>query len=235
MKLLLFSLCLGTTSLAAVPSQNIDESIIQSLRVPHKHALQSLKALGGDSTQRLKEIAFDEKIPMGTRWNAFMVLTQLDKTKSWAHIHQALHSETWFMRSAALTALKSTDSKKAQEWAAKILQSDRALLVRMKAIEVLSDVKDDKTTELFWQKLYANDSFHLNKSLWIRDDITQLLLRRPRKKDLKRWVQLLHDREEKFQAMAVVALAKITKTDAKLAGNDLASWQKRYPAQSVVK
>lgn len=234
MNFLIFIVWMYNSASAAVPQQKLDETIIYSLREPHRSAVQSLKNIGPQGLKRLKEIAFDERMPMKTRWNSFMALTQIEGVKSIGNIQQALSHETWFMRSAGLTALHNINTAKAKQWATRILKTDRALLVRMKAIEVLSDAKDESTTELFWEKLHANDSFHLNKSLWIREDITKLLLRNPRKKDLKRWVHLLHDKEEKFQSMAAVALTKIAKVEEQPTEQDLSYWQKRYPASPSV-
>ena len=88
-------------------------------------------------------------------------------------------------------------------------ESDPALLVRMKALEILKDETGDKYKELFWKKVYSPDSLNGKKSLWIRNDIARILMQDPRKKDLKRWVRLLHEHDRRLQTIASKALSKI--------------------------
>ena len=71
-------------------------------------------------------------------------------------------------------------------------------------------------------------SIHRNKSLWIRSDLAQLLVRQPRKKDLKRWVRLLHDKDRKLQVIASLALEKLH-NEGPDSSHPVSFWQERFP------
>lgn len=169
---------------------------------------------------------------METRWKSLTLLAQLAK-KPGPHIDKALRSSQWFMRSAGLTALESLDMKKAKSWARYQLQKDPALMVRMKAFEVLAKEPDDKTLDLFWQKISSSDSYHHKKSLWIRNDLAVALSKHPRKKDLNKWVQLLHDPEQQIQKAAAHVLTKIH-GDGSEVEFDLTELKKKYPLTKIL-
>lgn len=228
MKTFLIVFLFGSPLFAAIPNSSVDEQIIYSLRNPHAIALQDLKTLGVKAQERLKEMAFNEKWPLKTRWKAFMVFTHVKGKKSFPFIKKAMVNSTWFMRSAGLTALQSIDPLASKKWAYKLLRDDKALMVRMKALEILKNERSEKITELFWSKIYSKDSVHRNQSLWIRGDIARILVKQPRKKDLKRWVKLLHEKDGDLSQVATVALSKIHDNQNQEAGN-VAFWQKRFP------
>ena len=226
----LFILILWTPSLLfAVPHEiSFEEKVFHSLRKPHQQAVDSVTELGSPSYEKLQEISFNDKFPMNTRWKSFMVMTQVAGMKSVPDIKKALLSTTWFMRSAGLTALSQLDGPSARKWALQKLDKDPSLMVRMKAFEILSAKSDEQVIELFWQKLYSKDSFHKNKSLWIREDLAHRLLERPRQRDASRWIQVLHDSDPKLQVIASQALADLNK-ETSVGGKDVSYWQQKYP------
>jgi hypothetical protein len=231
MKLILILLVFSPSLFAAVKNQSFNDKVLQILEKPHQEAVNQVKYQSPSSISMLKEIAFDEKQSMNIRWKSFMVLTEVEGLKSLNEIKKALTNSTWFMRSAGLTALSTLDKQGAKKWAYQKLHRDPALLVRMKALEILQSDMDESIVELFWNKLNAKDSFHLNKALWIREDIAQVLLKSPRQKDLSKWVKLLYDKEKKFQIIASAALSRLHPNQNN-SSQDLSFWQKKYP-QSV--
>ena len=65
-----------------------------SLRESHNTALKSLSQLGEKGLIKLREIAFNNNIPMKTRWKSFMVLAELQgKKNASADVEQALSSD----------------------------------------------------------------------------------------------------------------------------------------------
>ena len=227
MKIVLSVLFFSQVSLAAVKRTTFDSHILSTLNHSHEQAVQKVRRQGRRSLEQLRTIAFDQATPMKTRWKSFMVFTEVLGKESLPEIKKALLSKTWYMRSAGLTAMNSLDSHAARKWAYQKLGKDKALMVRMKALEILQNSMDTKVTELFWNKLYAKDSFHMNKSLWIREDLAKLLLKKPRKKDLAKWVKLLHGEDLKLQGIASQALAKLNKVDP--LSKKVSYWQERFP------
>lgn len=210
----IFNLSLMTLLQAAPHSTNVGDFVAQAMREPHQVGLKTIKTIGPQSYSMLEDLAFNEKWPMQTRWKSFMLLTQAQGKASLPLVKKALLSKVWYMRSAGLTALQDLDPQGAKKWAYQLLNSDPALMVRMKAVEILKADKSEKVTELFWKKVYSADSLHRQKSLWIRGDLVGILAEEPRTRDLQRWVQLLHDQDGDLRSAATVALAKLHKENA---------------------
>ncbi len=234
MRVILFLYLTSSVSLAAVPGNSSSKPVDEALKMPHKWGVQSLKSKGSTTFEQLSRIAFDDDQPMQKRWKSFMLLTEIKGKSSFTDIKKALMSKTWFMRSAGLTALEKVDPLAANKWAYAKLQSDPALMVRMKALEILKDETNHKVTELFWEKLNSADSRHKNKSLWIRGDIARILVARAQKKDLTRWVQLLHESDVEMQKIASVALSKIHKGSEAGTNVSLRDWQQRFPKSKTL-
>ena len=216
--------------MAAVSKKKMSDDVAFALRQPHEISVQTIKNARNDKNlQTLERMAFNDKWPLKTRWKSFMILTEIKGAKSLSQIKRALLSKTWYMRSAGLTALKNIDPQAAKKWAYNKLNNDPALLVRTKALEILKNEKSEKVKELFWKKVYSADSLHRNKSLWIRGDLARILLKEPRKKDLRRWVRLLHESDQELQTVASYALSKI-KSDGSKNAENISYWQKKYPS-----
>lgn len=219
----------STILFAAPPPRSVQSQIESLLLNDFERAVTSIEKLGTPAYRSLQILAFDKKRPMENRWKSLMVLTRLAGNQSLPAVERALNDGDWFMRSAGLTALETLDTKKSQEWAFKKLKSDRALLVRMKAFELLRGKPNNSITELFWHKLNSADSFHQNKSLWIRHDLAYELMQRPRKRDIKRWVNILHGKDSKLQTIASQALSKLSGQTSPNVDNQISYWQEKYP------
>jgi hypothetical protein len=225
----LLSLALSL-SVHALPQKNsrLQMDIGQALRLPHNQALSSVRSLGSGAVEPLKKVAFNEKLPMGTRWKAFMVVVEIEKSKSLAFVDEALKSKTWYMRSAGLTALTKIYPLRAKAWARKLLKNDPALMVRMKAVEILQEDKDKKTVRLFWEKIFSSDSQRAGKSLWIREDLVRILSQSPQKRDLKNWAKLLHDTDPKIQRLASLMMNALHRGQG-FGEKSLSQWQGQFP------
>ena len=128
------------------------------------------------------------------------------------------------MRSAALTALERINRSMARRQAFDRLNKDPALMVRAKALDILQSQFGEDVAELFWKKFHSADSFHNNRSLWIRKNLAVSLMKNPRKKDTQCWIQLLHGPDEDIQQVAALALSKINNHSSP--NKDVSFWKK---------
>jgi len=220
---------LSTTLFSAPNPRSLQPQVESLLTRDFETTVDSLEKLGPTAYLPLQTLAFDSNQSMEKRWKSLMALAKLAGSQSLPIVEKALTDSHWFMRSAGLTALEALDKKKSLKWAFEKLKSDPALMVRMKAFEVLRGQENNSITELFWQKLHSADSFHQNRSLWIRYDLAYELLQRPRKKDIQRWVSILHGRDNKLQAIASQALSKLSGQTSPSQDNQVSFWQEKYP------
>lgn len=230
----LFSfLVLTSMSHAAVPRASTATSI-KEFEMDHALGVKSLKQKGAASHNQLRELAFDSGQPMKTRWKAFMLYTQVKQKASFPIIKKALLSKTWYMRSAGLTALQKIDRQAAKKWAYSKLNQDPALLVRMKAFEILKNDSDPKIKALFWKKLHSKENVHKNKSLWIRSDLAKALMKLSDANDSAKWARLLYDQDEKIRKVAALALGRIHRKDQSQSVLSLKDWQAKYPQSKTL-
>ncbi len=219
---------------APLPSSRaIPEKVLMSLRESHQDAVNIIRAEESISYQPLKQIAFDEKMPLKTRWKSLMLLSEVYGSKSLKDLQSAIDNKAWFMRSAGLTAMNSVDSSLAQKLALAKLKQDPSLLVRMKALEILKDSKDKNVRDLMWQKIHSSDSFHQNRGLWIRQDIARVLLQNTESQELKKWVRLLHDQEAIVKVIAATAVKKLKSSELD-SSTDLSKLQKIFPLEKSI-
>jgi hypothetical protein len=222
-----------TISFAAIPSKN-NTSFQRALSAPHKIAVSEIYKMGPSAYKKLNNIAFDSSQPMNTRWKSFMVMTSIGQKKSLPEIDKALRDKIWYMRSAGLLAMQKVNRAKAVEWAKYLLKKDPALMVRIKAVDVLESDPKSVTKDLFWKKLYSKENFHRNESLWIREKMVSHLASFPRKKDMKRWKKALFDKDIKVQKHAVRAIEKLTgQSQPGDMPSKVSLWKKRYQSKTL--
>lgn len=164
-----------------------------------------------ESYNALKTKAFSEKHSMNVRWRSLIRMAEIKKNDSLGDMNQALKSKTWFMRNAALLALESIDSDKAFEAAKKQLD-DPALVVRSAAVEVIvkNKARSDEARELLWKELADRQNKFRNKSLWIREQIAQVLSQDPRPHEKDKFLALVEEKEIKIRTLAESALKKLS-------------------------
>lgn len=204
------------------------QDILQLLKQPHQKAASLVSPADASSAERLRTLAFDPKQPMEARWKAFMVLTSVRGKKALPSIKKALMSSTWFMRSAGLAAIEKMDHQSAKRWALQKLSSDPALMVRVKALQILKGSSDPKVIKVFWRKMYDKDSFHRRQSLWIRQELAKSLALKPRSADLRRWTRLLHGSDVRVKEIAGSVVRKLSQ-DPSAKTATMGQLQKKYP------
>jgi hypothetical protein len=199
---------------AAVPTNSMSQSpgsmqqTIEALELPMSERIQDLRAQKS-AYQNLETIAFKKSNSMDLRWKAVTALGRLGGTKAKAELDRALKSPEWFMRNAALVSYSQVDRASALVWARKLL-SDKALVVRSAAVDVISGSRDVTSAPLLWQKLNAKENFKNRQSLFIRRRIVEALADLEGKGREAKFIAILQDKDETLHEPAIEALERIT-------------------------
>jgi len=213
---LVFVLTAGVQSaVAAVPQRDTgakSSDFMKLLNAPLSEAARAIYGHGPEGYQALRRMSFEEAYPMATRWKAFMVMVRIGGKKSFPEIRQALLSRDWFMRSAGLQALANVDKKRAAKAARKLFRSDKAMMVRAKAVDVLRASPSRKVRKMLWSRLYAKENYYRNQGLWIRKHIVQYLVDHGKKSDLKGFLKIFNSKkleDSELKALAFPALERL--------------------------
>lgn len=170
--------------------------------------LQELKNMGPDGYKQLRLISFSENESIDQRWKAVLAMAKIGGKESFQELEKHLESPTWYMRSAGLLAMSLVDQKQAHKKAKQMMKTDRALLVRAAALQVLSqDKKLDR--EFLWQELHNPINFHNGKSLSLRASIIQLLAQSPTSYEKKRFAFLQNDKDSEIQKISKETLFRL--------------------------
>lgn len=181
----------------------------EALRLPLGERLSALQMQGPQGYRNLRQIMFDEKQGMEARWRSVIAAGMIGGTESKPELEQALKSREWFMRNAGLLAMVKADRAAAIKWA-RILLSDKAMVVRAAAVDVLGDLKDPSSLNLLWTKLNAKENFKGKQSLFIRRRIIETLAAQEVQGREAKFVSVLADQDESLHAPAIQALERLT-------------------------
>ncbi len=124
-------------------------------------------------------------------------------------ILKAADSKEWFMRNAALVAVNNISSLEGEKLAQKLI-SDKALVVRSAAVEVLQNSKDQEIRNTLWVELNKDYNFKKKQSLWIRPQIVKILAKTPKDAEMRDFMKLLDDKDLEVHPAAVAGLEKLT-------------------------
>lgn len=128
--------------------------------------------------ESFKSIAFSNKEKMQDRWSAMMSMTQFKGEKSISDLKKLAQQKEWFLKNAALLALKKVKPTEAVALAKKLL-NDKALVVRSMAVEVLKDNLTEDSRKLLWSEIDKPYNFRGHQSLWIRKQMISALAEKP--------------------------------------------------------
>jgi HEAT repeat protein len=167
--------------------------------------------------------ADDENLDMSTRWKALQLSAHAGGREFIPQIEKKLANSTWYMRNAALLAINSLDSIKGQQ-AAHILVSDKALVVRSAAVEVLKSRPETIDRARIWKELSADYNFNKGSSLWVRSQLAELLSLNPQKNEAQSFANMLEESDVRIQ---VAAMSSLEKVYAKKMGDDKLSHTER--------
>ena len=205
---------------------------LTALGLPLENRISALRSEGASGYKNLISLMNDETAPMEARWRAVTAMGRIGGKLSMPELKQALHSKVWFLRNAALVSSVQIDREQALSWA-KELMSDKALVVRSAAVDVMTDLKDLKSKNILWQKLNAKENFRGKQSLWIRRKIVESLSQIEERGSEQKFVALLSDKDESLYPPAIRALERIT--SQKLGRIDEAPKAKRLQWQAWLK
>lgn len=181
---------------------------------------QELKPMYSD----FMKLAGKSEQPMRLRWKSLMLASNVHPEKALNDLPQMANSNTWFVRNAALFAIHEIDKAAGQKMARQLI-SDKSLVVRSAAVDVLTKDLAMVDRDLLWSELGKNYNYRGEQSLWIRGQIVQQLSQKPKSEELKRFAKAIFEKDPDVRLAASVGLSKLS--DVKFGHTEKAikSWQ----------
>ncbi len=166
---------------------------------------------GPESTTFISEYkaAKNEALPMSRRWAALQKATALASGEEFLKIVAFSDSKDWFMRNASLVALEKSGSDMVYDQAKKLI-TDKALVVRSAAAQILIRLNNDAVKKIFSAELEKKYNFNGKNSLWIRKQMMSHLVKNPKVSERDFYVRYLDDQDIEIAALSTKALEKIT-------------------------
>lgn len=209
----------ASVSVAALPPKRIqpellapkvDLNIAEILSLPAPNRFAVAQNRRADLLPELDRHAFDSSKGYADRWKAVVLYAQLSGDQSVPFLNRALKSDQWFMRNAALISFQEVMPTRAAA-AAKTLLSDKALVVRSAAVQVLESHMDSEVRELLWSEIDQPRNFRKKQSLWTRPQILELLAKEPSQRELPLFITYLRESDPRMHQPAVLGLERITR------------------------
>jgi HEAT repeat protein len=157
----------------------------------------------------LMNVAFSEHHSVPMRWRALILGAQIKKEASVGDLQKAMSHKEWFLRNAALVAMKEVSQEHGQEAALKLI-TDKALVIRSAAVKLLEKEETAPIRKILWSELNRNYNFRKTQSLWVRSEILAKLSNHPQAIEMNQFVKALRDNDERLHSPAIVALEKLT-------------------------
>lgn len=148
-------------------------------------------------------------LPMSVRWKALLAAAETADGDDFNKLLTFSKDKDWYMRNALLVALEKIESDIVFDKAKELL-SDKALVVRSAAVEVLSKSKDTEIRRLFSKEMSKKYNFNGKSSLWIRPQMMKYLAEQPEQDELTYFVQFLNDKDSRVSQYSIQALEKLT-------------------------
>ncbi len=190
-------------------TENVKLSVTDILTLPGENRMAVALSRKDEILKPLEDMIFNHSADFGLRWKAVMLLGQLQKGKASKVLDRALKSSEWFIRNAALLAYSEAAPDKANSIAISLL-TDKALVVRSAAIDVLERNLEGETRDALWSELDQPRNFRKKQSLWIRPQILRALSQAPEARELPLFISHLRDNDERMHAPAIRGLERIT-------------------------
>ncbi len=214
--LVVFGLSLVSSNVFAIPSSTGStptasalSAAIEVLNLPGENRRLLAQVSGDRHYKQFIALAFDESRSMALRWKALMSAADARGKGSTVDILKAAKSHQWYMRNAALVALQEVNQPEAEKLALELI-SDKALVVRSAAMDVLGHSSSFEARETLWSELDKDYNFKKKQSLWIRNQIVEALAKKPLDKERLQFTALLKDSDERVQMASIQGLEKLT-------------------------
>lgn len=153
--------------------------------------------------------AKNQSLPMSQRWDALIKSAETADAHQIKQVLEFAKNKDWYMRNALLVALDKMGTDLVYD-KAKSLVSDKALVVRSAAVDILTRLENQEVRSLLAKELNRNYNFVGKKSLWIRAQIMKNLIQKPYQSEKEYFSKLLFDNDKEISEMSVVALEKIS-------------------------
>lgn len=212
LSLLFIVFCFASPVQANLPPETAEPlkiSVDEILSLPGGNRLLVAASRAKDLLPELEKIAFSKERDYNERWKAVVLYTQLAGPEAHLLLSKSLKSSEWFMRNAALVAYQEVLPGRAANVARELL-TDKALVVRSAAIQVLEMHMSSEVRELLWAEIDQPRNFRKKQSLWTRPQILEILAKNPNDRELPLYVASLREKDERMHAPAIVALEQIT-------------------------
>ena len=173
------------------------------------------------------KLAKNQTLPMSARWKALLFAAEAAQGQQIQNIIAFAKDKDWFMRNASLVALEKMGTDIVYDQA-KLLISDKALVVRSAAAEILMRLNNREVRKIFTDELSKKYNYNGKSSLWIRPQIMKYLADKPNSDERAFFVKYLFEKDTEIALMSVSALQKMT--NIRFSGKNnkevIAQWQK---------
>ncbi len=186
-------------------------------------AFASIPLMSQKDFSSLIKDANNTSLAMSERWQALVKAAEIVKPEQVPTIANFSKNKDWFMRNAALVSLETINIEDAIEQA-KILISDKALVVRSAAVATLAKKNTLAIRQLFATELAKSYNYSGSQSLWIRAQLMGQIANKVSADDRQFMARYLFDSDKKVANLSVEALEKITAVHFE-GKNQLEQWQ----------
>lgn len=155
------------------------------------------------------DFAANAKLNMNSRWKSLIKAADYAGEGQINDFKKFAQDKDWYMRNASLVALNKISPEAAQEEARRLV-TDKALVVRSAAVEVLARKMSAANKKLLVTEVDKDYNYHKKNSLWIRRQILEKIARVATSDDRGLFAKNLFDKDPKISRVSAKALEKIT-------------------------
>ncbi len=180
-----------------------------------------------ESFEAQYQIARNTSLPMSSRWKALLLAAESADSAQFQKVIAFSKDKDWFMRNATLVALEKMGTDLAFD-KAKELISDKSLVVRSAAADLLIRLNSSDVRKIFSEELTKKYNFNGQTSLWIRPQMMKYLVETPTADERDFFVKYLHEKDPQMALLSTEALQKLT--NVRFSGNTqaevISQWKK---------
>ncbi len=155
------------------------------------------------------KLAKNINLPMSSRWKALLQASEIAEGDQLAKVMAFSKDKDWFMRNALLVALDKMGTDIVYDRAKELL-TDKSLVVRSAAADILIRLNNTDVRRIFSEELSKKYNFNGSASLWIRPQMLKHLVENPSAEERGFFVQILHEKDQQMAAISTQALEKLT-------------------------
>lgn len=173
------------------------------------------------------KLAKNTTLPMSARWKALLSAAEVADGKQIQQVLLFAKDKDWYMRNATLVALEKIGTDIVYDQA-KVLISDKALVVRSAAAEILMRLNNRDVRKIFSEELSKKYNYNGKSSLWIRPQMMKYLVEKPTSEERSFFVKYLFENDTEIALLSTEALQKLS--NIRFSGQNkkevIAQWRK---------